>query len=254
MLSSVANALRVLEHLVQHGEAGVSEIARALDLTVGTAHRLVATLVETSYAEQNSSNRRYRPGPKIPELARKMRRGADFVTLAHRELMDLMTEAGDTVNLAVLRDREVVYIDRAVTDQPLAVTVNIGSRVPAYCTSLGRAILAFSDDEVIEDYLEHLPELAEEAEQPAPTVDELRDILKEARERGFAEDKGEFAPDIACVAAPILDSSQRATAAVSIAGPQTRITERRDELLPMVQRTTKELSGLLQTMGDSARL
>lgn len=254
MLSSVTNALRVLEFLVAKGEAGISETARALDLTVGTAHRLVATLVEKGYAEQNSSNRRYRPGPMIPDLARAMRGSSDFVGIAHTKLIELMAQAGDTVNLAVLRDHDVVYIDRAVTSQPLAVAVSIGSRVPAYCTSLGRVMLAYSSDEVIEDYLDRLPDLAAQAEQPAPGPDELREIIKSAREAGYAQDNGEFSPDIACVAAPILDSSGEPAAAVSVAGPQSRIVQRHGTLVPLVKTTAKELSELLEAMGDSVRL
>lgn len=251
MLSSVTNALRVLEFLIEQDEAGVSETARALDLTAGSTHRMIATLVELGYVEQNSENRRYRPGPKIPDLARTIRGTGDFVELAHGYLTKLMEEAGETVNLGVLRDDQIVYIDRAVTDQPLAVAVSIGSRVPAYCTSLGRAILAFSEEQVVDDYLDRLPELAVGADQPRPSVEELQSILREARENGFAEDKGEFSPDIACVAAPIVDSQQCAAAAVSIAGPLSRIPKRRDELVPLVKVTAKELSGLLQTMGES---
>src|SRR5687767_7967147 len=110
MLSSVANALRVLEHLVESGEAGVSEVARTLRLTVGTAHRLIAALVEAGFAEQNPANRRYRPGPKIVALARKMNQGVDFITLAHSQLERLGAAAGETVNLGVLREEQVVYI------------------------------------------------------------------------------------------------------------------------------------------------
>jgi IclR family transcriptional regulator, KDG regulon repressor len=254
MLNSVTNALRVNEFIVERGEAGISEIARALDLTVGTTYRLVATLAEAGYVEQNLTNRRYRPGPKIAELARQLRGTGDFLHLAHGRLVQLKTETNETVNLGVLREGSVVYIDRAVTDQPLAVAVQIGSRVPAYCTSLGRAMLAYSDDETVNAYLKQLPKFAKGQPQKPPATGELRTILESARSAGYAEDNGEFAPDIACFAAPILDSMGKAAAAVSVSGPRVRITERRKELVPSVLTTAGELSELLQSLGDSMRI
>jgi DNA-binding IclR family transcriptional regulator len=253
MLSSVGNALRVMEFVAHEGEAGVSQIADALGLTVGTAHRLVSTLVQAGYVEQNPTNRRYRPGPKISELARMARPDHDFVALAHPRLRRLMAETGETTNLGVLRDGLVVYIDRAVTSQPLAVTVSIGSRVPAYCTSLGRAILAFSDPDVRADYVKRLPQLARHDPQVAPSRNELKAILATTQEHGYAEDAGDFSPDIACLGGPVLDEHGHAVAAVSIAGPRSRITDRKSELLPLVQNAAKELSDLLQTLG-SARI
>lgn len=254
VLSSVANALRVLEYVAREGEAGISQIARDLGLTVGTVYRLVATLADAGYVEQNPSNRRYRPGPKVPELARVIRPDSDFVALAHPRLQRLMAEAGETTNVGVLRDGMVVYIDRAVTSQPLAVAVSIGSRVPAYCTSLGRAILAYTDPEVRADYLRRLPRLARNDPQVTPSRDQLTAMLDTTSDRGYAEDNGEFSPDIACLAAPILDARGLAVAAVSVAGLRSRITERRGELLPLVQDAAKELSELLQTLGNTTRI
>ncbi len=255
MLSSVANALRVLEFLVEKGEAGISEIARGLDFTVGTTYRLVATLAEADFVEQSAANRKYRPGSKIPELARRIgQAGGDFTSVAHNRLERLMEQSGQTVNLGVLRGDEVVYVDRAVTDQPMAVSVRIGSRVPAYCTSLGRALLAFSPEEVVEDYSGRLSELGADQPQPAPTAEGLRDILDAVRAEGVAYDDGEFADDIACIAAPILDSRGRVKAALSLSGLRSRVNERRDELAPMVRMAAKELSELLQAVGDDVNM
>lgn len=254
MLSSVANALRVLEHLVESGEAGVSEVARTLSLTVGTAHRLIAALVESGFAEQNPANRRYRPGPKIVSLARKMNQGVDVITLAHSQLERLGAAAGETVNLGVLRDESVVYIDRVTTDQPLTVSVRIGSRVPAFNTALGKVLLAFGPEERREDYERRLKKIAAAAGIKAPDAKKFGAQLDTTKRRGFAEDDGEFDPDIACVAAPIIDARGRAIAAVSISGLRTRVRDRKDELTGMVRLASKEISDLLATVGDEVSL
>jgi DNA-binding IclR family transcriptional regulator len=253
MLSSVANALRVLEYLAETGEAGVSEVARSLRLTVGTAHRLIAALVEAGFAEQNPANRRYRPGPKIVVLARKMHQGVDFITLAHAQLERLGAAAGETVNLGVLRDEQVVYIDRVTTDQPLTVSVRIGSRVPAFNTGLGRVLLAFGPDDRRMDYEKRVKKLAA-AEGRTIDAKKFTSVLDTVKRKGYADDDGEFDPDIACVAAPIVDSSGRAIAAVSVSGLRTRVRDRRDELTGMVRLAGKEISDLLATVGDEVSL
>ncbi len=253
MLSSVANALRVLEHLVDAGEAGVSEVARNLRLTVGTAHRLIAALVESGFAEQNPSNRRYRPGPKIVALARKMNQGVDFITLAHSQLERLGSAAGETVNLGVLREEQVVYIDRVTTDQPLTVSVRIGSRVPAFNTGLGKVLLAFGPEDRRKDYEKRVKKIAA-AEGKTIDAKKFSTLLESVQRKGYADDDGEFDPDIACVAAPIVDSSGRAIAAVSVSGLRTRVRDRRDELTGMVRLAAKEISDLLATVGDEVSL
>lgn len=254
MLSSVANALRVLEFVSREREAGISQIARELELTVGTVYRLVATLVDAGYVEQNPANRRYRPGPKISELARVMRPDGDFVALAHPRLQWLMDQTGETTNVGVLRDGMVVYVDRVVTSGPLAVAVSIGSRVPAYCTSLGRAMLAFADAATVDGYLKALPRLSRADPQVPPSREQLTTILTKVRELGYAEDAGDYSPDIACLGAPILDSRGQAMAAVSLSGLRSRVTERKSDLLAPLQTAAKELSELLQTLGDSTRI
>ncbi|MFT5223542.1 MAG: DNA-binding IclR family transcriptional regulator [Glaciecola sp.] len=250
MLSSVNNALRVLEFVVEEGGSGVSEVSRGLDLTIGTTYRLIATLVGSGYLEQNDDNRRYRPGQKIPQLARLMRADTTFVKAARPHLEALSEVAQETVNLAVLRKGDVVYIDRAVTNQPLAVTVRVGSHVPAYCTSLGRALLAFAPPEKLAAYIEHLQVHGSGHAQATPTSDELVVIVEHVRELGYAEEAGEFAPDIACIAAPVLDSRGHAAAAVSISMPASRFHARKDDLVTELKLAAMQLTDLLQFHGD----
>src|SRR3954451_19277391 len=85
-LSSVSKSLAVLEYLIESGEAGVSEIARHVGVTVGTSHRLVATLVLTGWAEQNPDTRRYRPSQKVVRLAHKIRKTISAREIAHEHL------------------------------------------------------------------------------------------------------------------------------------------------------------------------
>lgn len=252
MLNSVSNALRALEYLVEHREVGVSELARALEVSPGGAHRLLTTLAEAHFADQNADNRKYRAGSRIFELANAMRDQVDFLDLAHSHLERLMSRSEETVNLGVLRGDDVVYVDRVASNQPLSVEVKVGSRVPAYCTALGKTLLAHALPEVQESYLNRLPEITKASSHHVPTRKQLDQELARAVRRGNAEDIGEFSPDIACIAAPVLNSHQRAVAAVSVSGPASRIKGSREKLFPLVEIAGKELSLLLQELGDDS--
>lgn len=253
MLSSVANSLRVLVTLVNHGEIGVSDIGRELDLTGGTVFRLLSTLCEAGFAEQNPENRKYRPGPQVLELANTIRSRTSFIDVAHGELETLMNQSGETVNLGVLRGDSVVYVDRVVgTQHQLVMEVRVGSAIPAYCSAMGKSLLAYADPQVQQDYMDRLPKIVTtEGTTPPPSSDTFTKELDLVVASGHSEDHGEYSPDIACVAAPVLDSLGRAIAAVSISGPRHRIETRRADLIPLVREGGKRLSEMAQRLGPA---
>lgn len=254
MLNSVTNALRMIDFLVEKGEGGVSEMARALELSPGAAYRLVSTLVAAGYADQDEHSKRYRPSTKILDLANTMRDHVEFLDLAKGHLYGLAQRAEETVNLGVLRGDHVTYVDRVVSNRPVAVEVQKGSVAPAYCTALGKVLLAFGDETKRSAYLESLTDLVAEPPRQVPRPDRFAKELETVLSRGYAEDKGEFSPEIRCVAAPILNSRAEAVAAVSVTGPYSRITEKIDSLVPMVEITAKELTLVLRGLGDDSAL
>ncbi len=252
MLSSVANSLRVLVTLVNHGEIGVSDIGRELDLTGGTVFRLLSTLCEAGFAEQNQENRKYRPGPQVLELANTIRSRTSFIDVAHGELETLMNQSGETVNLGVLRGDNVVYVDRVVgTQHQLVMEVRVGSAIPAFCSAMGKSLLAYADPEVQRDYLRRLPKIVTAEGIKPPAGQAFAEELDLVVTSGHAEDHGEYSPDIACVAAPVLDGVGRAIAAVSISGPRHRVEIRRADLTPLVREGGKRLSEMAQRLGPA---
>jgi DNA-binding IclR family transcriptional regulator len=253
-LSSVANSLRVLVTLVNHGEIGVSDIGRELDLTGGTVFRLLSTLCEAGFAEQNPQNRKYRPGPQVLELANTIRANTSVIDVAHTELETLMNQSGETVNLGVLRGDNVVYVDRVVgTQHQLVMEVRVGSTIPAFCSAMGKSLLAYADPALQKDYLRRLPKLTTTEGIKPPSGPTFAKELELVVTTGHSEDHGEYSPDIACVAAPVLDSVGRAIAAVSISGPRHRIETRRADLIPLVGEGGKRLSEIAQRFGPNTR-
>jgi DNA-binding IclR family transcriptional regulator len=250
VLNSAANALRALEHLVECEEAGVSEIARHLGVTVGTGHRILVTLVETGFAEQNPDTRRYRPSGKVLSLAQKMRSGVDVRDRVHLHLVELMQEVRESVHLGVLDGGAVRYVDKVPSDQPFSVEFKVGSRLPAHCTALGRALLAFDDDADIAASLK--VDSLRTHDIAAPSRQKLTKALRIVRSDGVAEDGGEFLPDIRCVAAPIRGASGSVIAAIDIAAPRSRFERERVRLRGEVQRSADRISEQLRLLGANA--
>ena len=158
-----------------------------------------------------------------------------------------MEQTNHTANLGVLREDRVVYVDRVVAKLPFTVEVQIGSSVPAYCTGLGKAILALSPAPVRESFLRRLPGLDQGGIVPAPDV--LRKQLDQIADVGFAEDRGDFSPDISCVAAPVIAPGGEAIAAVSVSGLRSMFEPVRGENTRRVVEAGEELSRLLAVLG-----
>lgn len=230
----MANALRVLEFLVDSGDIGVTEASRQLGLSVATAHRMLATLVACGYAEHDAKDRRYRPGNKAVLLGRQAAGRHTLRQIAREHLVRLAGSARETVNLGVIRDGEVLYVDRVLSDEVLHIEVTVGSRVPAYCTAMGKALLAHMPTPALKIYLGGLPRRGSGAIGTVPSAGALRDELAAVATQGFAEDRGQFVPDVSCVAAAVLDRSGQPIAAVSVSAPTSRYLRRRSELITLI--------------------
>jgi DNA-binding IclR family transcriptional regulator len=243
MLNSVANALRVLEYLIETGEARVSEIGRELNVTVGTAHRLVGTLVGAGFAEQNPTNRRYRPSLKLLVLANQMRSRLGIRDLTHNRLTELTEATHETANLGVLDDDRVLYVDKVFSDQVFGIEAKVGARVPAYCTALGKVLIAYQDEQAREDYLARMKAGGgTDSDHPPPDAAAFRRELAKVVQNGYAEDHGEYLPDVFCVAAPVSNGLGKPTAAVSVSVPRSRFRTQREEFIAAVKRSAEALS------------
>ena len=139
---------------------GVSELSRELSLSRSTAHRYIATLAQLGYLQQDPDSKRYRLEPKVLDLGFSAINSMDVREISAPHLRRLSDETGHTVNLAILDGIDVVYIERCRTAQPgqreIDLNLHVGARLPAYCTAMGKAILAF----VAEDRREEPPATA----------------------------------------------------------------------------------------------
>lgn len=249
-LSSVSNSLAVLEFLIESGEAGVSEIARHVGVTVGTSHRLVATLVATGWAEQNPGNRKYQPSHKVVTLAQRLRTRLNTREIAHRHLVELVEAVHETGNLAILTESKILYVDKVTSDQPFGIEARIGSRLPAYCTALGKTLVANLPDDEVDEYLKLVETVRSSGQKPRPrAAGVLRTELRKARSNGYALDAGEYLPDVYCVAAPISGVGSNVVAAISVSVPRSRFEPGSARFVEAVGTTAAAMSEELARLG-----
>jgi len=191
-----------------------------------TAHRALATLRAHSFAMQSDSTGHYRLGPSAIALG-DVFWGSDNLPVAlHPALVALSREVGELVHLGVLTDDQVLYVDKVEPERAIRVWSSVGQRVPAATTSMGRALLAAADlpDEQLRVYLRAVPP------ERQVTWDHLRDVVHQARSRGFATEVEENEPGVACIGMAILRGS-RTVGALSITSLADGITPDRQAAL-----------------------
>jgi len=210
---SILDVLRFSDHALALGE-----VAARAGLPKSTTHRLLATLERRGFAARDTETGAYRLGLKhvTPVGA-----GPEIRAV----LQDLARRSGETANLGALVGREVLYVDRADSPQALRWQLGVGSRVPVYCSALGKAILSSFPTSQIG---QHLPRTLKRI--TPSTVTERAALLTEletTRARGYALDEEEFMEGVRCVAVPVLATTgHEVRAALSLAGPAFRLTRR----------------------------
>ncbi len=222
--------------------AGLSlvEVAHATDLPKATAHRLLATLANGGLVRQLGDGR-YGLGSHCLALGQAYLHSIDLRTEALVELRRLVAETGETCHLGILSEDRIVYIEKLDSPHPIRMYSRVGATNPAATTSLGKAILAFSPEDVLESVYAH--GIPQRTAATVTDVAEARERLVEIRRQGFAVDDVENEEGIRCVAAPILDHQAQPVAGISISGPEHRVTrERVDELGAAVRGAAERVS------------
>lgn len=223
-LSSVGGALRLLKTFtVEEPELGITVLARRLGVAKSTAHRLASTLVAEGFLEQNPVDGRYRLGLLLFSLGAQVRRRMDVSELAVPHLHALRDQSGETVHLAVLHDTEILYLRNLDSPHAIRTRSYLGVRMPAYCTSEGRALLAYSAPLVVAHVLR--VKLQPRTARTLTDKAQLTQLLAQVRQSGYALDDEESEDGMRGVAAPIFDASGAVVAAVGLAGPAQRVSK-----------------------------
>jgi IclR family transcriptional regulator, KDG regulon repressor len=220
--TSLMKGIRLLETVVDDGEAGISELARRTGINKSNAHRILGTLEDLGYVEKDPESLKYRATLKVFQMGSRVIHRTGLRELALPFLKKLGAEFGETVNLGVLERGEVVYIEKVESSEVLRMDLSVGRTVPAYCTALGKVLLAglSADDQA--HYVENT-KLEKRTLAAIPQGKEFLDLLAHVRQQGFALDHEELDLGITCIAAPVRNHTGRVLAAISLAGPSTRM-------------------------------
>lgn len=221
-VQSVDRAIRVLEILAQRGEAGVSEVAVAIDVHKSTAFRLLGALEGRGLVEQAEDRGKYRLGFGLIPLAGAVSDRLEVTRQGREVCRRLAAELGETINVAVLQEHRAVNVDQARGPSRISTHNWIGRLTPLHCTSSGKVLLA------------HLPDAERAAalgdsgmERYTPytitTAAELEPQLEGVRTAGHALAVEEYEVGLNAAAAPVLDRSGEVVAAVSVSGPSYRL-------------------------------
>jgi len=235
---------------------GVSEVAQELGLSRSTAHRYIATLARLGYLYQDPTTRKYVLGPRVLELGFTAINSMELRDVAAPNLRRLCDETGHTVNMAILDDVDIVYIERFRASRrnqdAIDLDLHVGSRLPAYCTSMGKVLLAFLPDVERDEVLKRIT-FARRGPNTLTSRTALLAELERVRGSGIAVNNEELAYGLRSVAVPVIAADGAAVAAVNLAAHRTMASL--DDLVarigPLMQRTAAEISAQLGYRPDS---
>src|SRR6184192_206614 len=226
---------------------GVAELGRDIGLSRSTTHRYVSTLAALGYLEQDAASKKYRLGPRVLDLGFSAINSMELREVAAPHLQQLSDDTGHTVNLAVLDGTDIVYIERCRSAQQgqreIDLNLHVGSRLPAYCTSMGKVLLADLDAGDLTEVLAR----TQFTQRGPNTIVARRELLAElerVRTAGLAVNNEELAYGLRSIAAPIRAQNGRAVAAINLAVHRTMVSleDLVERLSARLERTAAEIS------------
>ena len=238
---------RALDLLVELGDwprpVGLSELAARVGLHPSTAFRLLESLQSRGFVYQKANDRTYKLGNRNLELGAAFRRSSSVWSQAEDYAAQLADSIGETVSVGVLDNGEVLYIAVARGQRDYGMAMDAGTRHPAYCTSLGKAILAEMSEQAIREIVHNHPPVPLTPNTLVDASDLLRDLAA-TRRRGFSIDNEERVPGIFCLGAAVRDLDGALVGALSISGPVQRMHQKGIENLSItVMKSANALGG-----------
>ncbi|TDX59130.1 IclR family transcriptional regulator [Orenia marismortui] len=249
IVQSVDRSLSILEILVEENQPiSLSQISEKANLNISTVHRLLHTLMHRGFVGQEKDSGKYKLGLRIFEIASALESSLDLKAVVRPYLREIVDECNETANLTILDGGDVVYIDQVESTNMVRMFANIGSKGPAHCLGSGKVLLAFLEEDKLESILKDI-KLTKYTSETISSMDKLKNNLNQIRRQGYSIDFEEMEEGVRCVAAPIRNEAGKVIAAISVSGPNTRITDKflYTKLIPLVTGKAEEIS---KNVGD----
>jgi IclR family pca regulon transcriptional regulator len=242
-VGSLAKGLAVMEILAAN-PAGLTltEMAEKAGLNRAGARRFLLTLAAAGYATQ--SGRRFQLSARLLTIARTWLQGTPLWTFAEPIMRELSATFNESCSAAILAGEDVIYVARAPSRAILSVTLHVGTRLPAYCTSMGKVLLSGLNEEQFEVFLKKAiltPNTPKTITDPSA----LRDAIVRVRRDGFAIADEELEPGLRSIAVPIRDGTGRTVAALNVSTQTARfsVLEMKGLILPRLKEAASRIEG-----------
>ena len=222
-------------------ELKLSEISEMLDINKSTAHGIITTLKYHGLMDQDEETQKYKLGLSLLALGNIVKNSMNITGIAKPYIDKICVQVEETVHLGTLDKTEVVYLDKAESHQSMRIVTKVGARIPAYCTGIGKAMLAYKDKGVLS---EAIPDKL--TKYTPNTISDKVILLKTfelIKSQGYSIDDEEHDMGLRCVAAPIFDNNKEAKYAISVSGPAVRMTDKKIEYTKnIILNAAKEIS------------
>ena len=223
-VQSIGRAFAIMEEIARNRDGiGLAELSKRVGLHNSTTFHLVRTMVSLGYVRQLKDSKRYRIGRPLFALAANALDEIEMMSLATPVLEALSRETGESAHFSVRMGDAVVVLARTSGPGAFQLADRVGVVRPAYCTALGKVMLAALTAEQFESYIARA-ELTAQTPNTITTVDRLRREIAEVRRTGVGIDDGEFDPEARCVALPVRDFTGQVVGAIGISGPVWRLS------------------------------
>ncbi|MFW6119856.1 MAG: IclR family transcriptional regulator [Petrotogales bacterium] len=228
-MQSVKRIIRILDSFsLDEPELTLNKLTKKTGLPKPTVYRIAEALYDANILSKDGSTSKYRIGVKLFELGSLYLETLELRKLAFPEIEKLSKFTEESIHMGVLDGNEVTSIEGLGSTHNLQAKLWIGKRSPIYCTSIGKAILAFLPVEKRENILNSI-ELKRFTKNTISKKEKLREELEKIREQGFALDNEEHDEGIMCIGAPIFNNKGHVVASISISGPKIRMTTEKME-------------------------
>lgn len=209
----------------------LSEVSKAVGMSRATTRRLLLTLVREGYAEKN--DRIFSLRPKVLQLGYSALSSVGILDVIQPVMNELTQRTQESIFAAVLTGDDVTYLARSTPDRVMAVSINVGNRLPAYACSTGRVLLAGETDEAIEHYLNRV-DLTRHTTRTVTSKAKLREVIQETRNLGYALVDEELEVGVRSLSVPIRDAGHRVVAALNACCPSVRfsVQDMEQQLVP----------------------
>jgi DNA-binding IclR family transcriptional regulator len=254
-VKSLVKALRILEYLGSSETGGnLTQISKELQIDKSTVHRMLATLRDYDFVGLDPLSSNYILGAKILQFSDQLSHQSALIRHGEPILARLARSTNETCNLGVLDGDMVLYLIKKESERPLRMSGQVGKRLPAHCTALGKVLLAQLSREELRRVYAQKPVFETPTPNTISTLPALESHLEEVRRTGVALDNEEIYPEVVCMAAPVRDYRGRSIAALSISFPKHRMDAARlDVFRPLLLEACDDFSRHLGYRGTATR-